>query len=105
MTYVIQIRPNSNHAAAMAAITYGTRGVQTVGMDDLLDPARTGRLRGATPIGSVEWTRAYASCVGVHLPDPETYPAELHALMVAPPRRTCQGRGSVMRRSREECDD
>ena len=31
----------------------------------------------AVPIGTVEWTRAYAAGLGVDLPDPETYPAAL----------------------------
>jgi hypothetical protein len=30
-----------------------------------------------TPIGSVEWTRAYAAGLGITLPELETYPAEL----------------------------
>ena len=30
-----------------------------------------------TPIGSVEWTRAYAAGLGVALPEPETYPEKL----------------------------
>lgn len=32
---------------------------------------------GGTPIGSVEWTRAYASNRGIVLPEPETYPEAL----------------------------
>lgn len=32
-----------------------------------------------TPIGSVEWTRAYAEELGVALPEPETYPAALRS--------------------------
>lgn len=48
-----------NSEAQRAAIRYGTIG------------------KIGTPIGSVEWTRAYAGNRGIALPDPETYPEAL----------------------------
>lgn len=70
--FYLQI-PHSDPQAAHAIISHG-------------DIAPTPERR-AVPLGSVQWTLAYATVFGVSIPNPETYPDALRSFLLRDVRR------------------
>jgi len=87
------IQPGYNVQAAQAAILHAEAGsvLSPLHLADLDRPAGEWYRPGSVPIGTVEWTRAYAARAGLRLREAPSYPAELMPLLALWPTRSTWG--------------